>query len=49
MRFGLDAEDSGAAGRGRLHAVEDLSDAELLQLVEVIDVIDVEATGRRRR
>jgi hypothetical protein len=44
--FRPDAEDSRRRRmRARLHAVEDLSDAELLQLVEVIDVIDVGGNG----
>ena len=44
--FRPDAEDSRRRRmRARLHAVEDLSDAELLQLVEVIDVIDVAGNG----
>jgi hypothetical protein len=44
--FRPDAEDSRRRRtRARLHAVEELSDAELLQLVEVIDVIDVGGNG----
>jgi hypothetical protein len=44
--FRPDADDSRRRRtRARLHAVEDLSDAELLQLVEVIDVIDVGSNG----
>jgi hypothetical protein len=44
--FRPDAEDSRRRRtRARLHAIEELSDAELLQLVEVIDVIDVGSNG----
>ena len=44
--FRPDADDSRRRRtRARLHAVEELSDAELLQLVEVIDVIDVIDVG----